>query len=218
MSSAEAQQPTDVPRPWSKSPWLFAALVMAVALPVLRPCTRNIPEPPPIIAEVDAVDLVDAGGRIFDLERLKGRVHLISCFAADAPAEPLVVGMQRIAEGLERSAHLDRVALLTVSLDPERDGPAALRDLAEELGADPARWTFVTGTPAGVRDFVNEELGLGVALGSAQWSPRLALVDSGGRLRGRYDVTATDGLQEAFFRGESVDREERRKRRVGSDR
>jgi cytochrome oxidase Cu insertion factor (SCO1/SenC/PrrC family) len=46
----------------------------------------------------------------------------------------------------------DRLHLLSVTLDPERDTPAALRRFALARGADLRSWTFATGEPALVTD------------------------------------------------------------------
>jgi protein SCO1/2 len=37
--------------------------------------------------------------------------------------------------------------LLAVTIDPENDTPAVLADYARRIGADPARWKFLTGDP-----------------------------------------------------------------------
>jgi protein SCO1/2 len=39
-----------------------------------------------------------------------------------------------------------RVAFVSVSVDPERDTPLALKDFATRLGIDFGTWTFVTGS------------------------------------------------------------------------
>lgn len=44
----------------------------------------------------------------------------------------------------------DKVRLLTVTLDPARDTPAALRKYAKLYDADPASWSFLTGAEADV--------------------------------------------------------------------
>jgi protein SCO1/2 len=40
--------------------------------------------------------------------------------------------------------------LLVVTVDPENDTPAVLADFAKRIGADPARWKFLTGDPRAV--------------------------------------------------------------------
>ena len=39
----------------------------------------------------------------------------------------------------------DRVRLLSITLDPDRDTPEALRNYMKAYAADPAHWTFLTG-------------------------------------------------------------------------
>ena len=54
---------------------------------------------------------------------------------------------------LKRIAPLDpRVRFVLISLDPARDDVQRLAGYAAERGLDPARWTLLTGSDAGVRD------------------------------------------------------------------
>jgi protein SCO1/2 len=46
---------------------------------------------------------------------------------------------------LKADPALNQVHLLSVSFDPKTDTPAVLKQHAAALGADPSRWTFVTG-------------------------------------------------------------------------
>jgi protein SCO1/2 len=45
-----------------------------------------------------------------------------------------------------------RVFFASVTVDPERDTPEALKRYAEAHGANPAGWAFLTGTPTEIRD------------------------------------------------------------------
>jgi protein SCO1/2 len=51
----------------------------------------------------------------------------------------------RIQQAIAGRSELARVHLVSVSFDPITDTPAVLKKHAQELGADPARWTFFTG-------------------------------------------------------------------------
>ena len=55
-----------------------------------------------------------------------------------------------------------KVAFLSITVDPERDTPEVLKEYAEALDADLAGWSFLTGTPAAVRD-VAHRYGVAVA-------------------------------------------------------
>ena len=54
------------------------------------------------------------------------------------------------------------VHLISVSFDPIVDTPAVLKKHAHDLGADPARWTFLTGDRDEIDQFA-AHLGLSVA-------------------------------------------------------
>lgn len=61
---------------------------------------------------------------------------------------PLMVKrFQQLQRAMTSDPALASARLLAVSLDPTFDTPAVLAAYAKAMGADPARWTFVTGTP-----------------------------------------------------------------------
>lgn len=89
----------------------------------------------------------------------------------------------------------DHVRLLTISFDPARDTPAALRAYARTLGADPVLWTFATvAEPARLRGLL-DAFGVVVlpdGLGGYSHNAALFLVDAQGRLAAAYDVERPD--------------------------
>jgi cytochrome oxidase Cu insertion factor (SCO1/SenC/PrrC family) len=48
------------------------------------------------------------------------------------------------------------VRLLTITLDPEHDPPAVMRDLAHRFSADPRRWLVASGSVKEVHAVMNE--------------------------------------------------------------
>lgn len=48
------------------------------------------------------------------------------------------------------------VRLVSISIDPERDSPAAMRKFAKAQGADQDGWLFITGAPANVNQIVRK--------------------------------------------------------------
>ena len=105
---------------------------------------------------------------------------------------------------------------MSVSVDPEYDTPERLRSYGAELGADPARWTLLTGDLQAIRTLASD--GFKVPVGSPEAGPgglvdiahtgKLVLVDPEGKIRGYYD-TDTMGLDEVFNRAQHVLREKR---------
>ena len=70
-----------------------------------------------------------------------------------------------------------------MTVDPENDTPAVLADFAKKIGADPARWKFLTGEPKAVARAAES---FGVLYypdrGQIVHSQAVAVVDSDGRL------------------------------------
>ncbi len=77
--------------------------------------------------------------------------------------------------------------LLTITVDPEHDTPPVLADYAKKAGANPARWTFLTGSPQEVAKVASD---FGVLYypdrGQIVHSQTVAVVDADGRLANIY--------------------------------
>lgn len=93
------------------------------------------------------------------------------------------------------------VRLVSITVDPARDTPEVLSRYAERFGGSPPeRWAFLTGSsPEDVRRLIQEGFRLGAVLDTTmaghehtnyqvQHTPRLALVDREGMVRGTYSA------------------------------
>jgi protein SCO1/2 len=61
--------------------------------------------------------------------------------------------------GIQRKLALEsatRVRFVAITVDPETDTPEVLRSYSHAIGADPKAWSFLTGTPAEVRQVVRD--------------------------------------------------------------
>ena len=91
------------------------------------------------------------------------------------------------------------VKLVSLSVDPDYDTPEVLTRYANGLGADPARWWFLTGQHDEIVDLILNRFHLPVARDegvasdpgakaeSVRHSPRLVLVDRGNEVVGFFD-------------------------------
>ncbi len=91
--------------------------------------------------------------------------------------------------------------LISISVDPAFDTPAILAKYAQAAGADPSRWTFLTGTPEVIRPLVTQGFklpvdGSGDTPMQLMHSQNFVLVDRAGRVRGLYDGTTAEGRKE----------------------
>lgn len=147
-----------------------------------------------VLGQVPDVALADQTGAAVRTADLAGRVLVASFIFTRCPTVCPVSSrkMKRLGERLAGEAP---VLLVSVSVDPEHDTPAVLRDYAARYGADPARWRFLTGEAGAVRRAVEEGFKLGVERrgAAADGTPDIVhdlhfvLVDKRLRIRGYYD-------------------------------
>ena len=81
-----------------------------------------------------------------------------------------------------------QVRFVTITVDPERDTPAVLKRYAQNYGARLDGWSFLTGSPAAIRD-VTRHYGVFVAKkedGSVDHTELTSIVDAGGEMRVQY--------------------------------
>lgn len=102
---------------------------------------RAVERSPPALP---AMVLRDPDGAPIDLPT-SGRAMLLEFVYTRCPTLCVTLGASfaRIQGELARAGVPPAVQLLSVSFDPERDGPEALRAYGEAHGADPARWRVV---------------------------------------------------------------------------
>ncbi len=112
------------------------------------------PEPNKGVGVGDTVPdftLTDQTGAKVKLSQFRGEPVAVTFVYTRCPiatACPLTVArFSKIDAALKKDKY---GALLCVTVDPDNDTPAALKDYAKRIGADPARWKFLTGDPKDV--------------------------------------------------------------------
>jgi protein SCO1/2 len=106
--------------------------------------------------------LIDQDGRTFNLSDYRGKPVVLTFIYTRCPIPNFCPLMSKnFADLQQRLArdHPGRAALLSVTIDPGFDRPEILRAYAARYQADPAHWTFATGTEEQVH-FVAELFGL----------------------------------------------------------
>jgi cytochrome oxidase Cu insertion factor (SCO1/SenC/PrrC family) len=107
------------------------------------------------------LEVIDQNGKRlrFYSDVLKDRVLLINfIFTSCMDACPLMT--QRLIQTRELlvDAVKDDIWFVSISIDPERDTPEAMKAFAEKQGADETRWMWLTGTKQNL-DFIVKRLG-----------------------------------------------------------
>ena len=106
-------------------------------------------------APVPAIDLIDQDGRKVTNEDLKGKVVLINFIYTNCE-ESCPIMMHKFMEiEKELKEHLgNSLRLVSISMDPERDTPEALKKYAEKMKTDTSYWTLLTGEKAVVAEIL----------------------------------------------------------------
>jgi protein SCO1/2 len=132
--------------------------------------------------------LTDQNGTSVKLSQFRGQPVAVTFVYTRCPvatACPVTVGkFSKIATTLAKEKF---GALLAVTVDPVGDTPAVLKEFANHVGADPARFKFLTGDPAAVAR-VAERFGVLYYPDHGQivHSQAVAVVDPDGRVANLY--------------------------------
>ncbi len=129
---------------------LFVALMLAgwwlTRAPVLAVTGTQLNQPVPDIP------LTDQDGQPFRLSDLRGKVVVVYPFLTDCReiCPMTTAAFIKMARALDAAGLRNEVALLEVTVDPERDTPERLHAYAELSSAS---WTMLTGSPKNLGRF-----------------------------------------------------------------
>jgi protein SCO1/2 len=134
--------------------------------------------------------LVDQEGRTRDFSSFRNGPVLMTFIYTQCPMPAFCPLMDRhfktIQEKIAADPALEKVQLVSVSFDPVTDTPPVLKAHAAKLGADPKRWTFVTGDRDEIDKFA---MRFGVSVARDLKNPvdithnlRTAIIDARGNL------------------------------------
>jgi len=177
------------------------ALVALLLLPVFgvlatwlgrEPLFQRRSKELPVYGRVADFQLTEASGKPVSLADLRGKVWIASfIFTHCGGSCPIMT--HHLAKAQQELPARDDIKLVSVSVDPGHDTPAALTKYAADNHADRARWFFLTGDKAEVQRLSRETFKLaiddtgGTAEESILHSSKFVLVDRTGAIRGYYD-------------------------------
>ena len=174
--------------------WVLAAVVGILSLTLLKMCQSRTLQRLPVLYVLPSFELQDQQERPFGTAQLEGKVWVASFVFTSCKVECPAIG--RAVKTLQDKLAGTPVQLVSVSVDPEFDTPAALTTWGREFGADPTRWHLLTGPRAAIEKLVidgfrshmgdkTEEGGL-VQIAHTM---KLVLVDQLGGIRHYFDAT-----------------------------
>ena len=95
--------------------------------------------------------LVDQHGKQVSLASFKGKPLVVDFIYTSCPGECKMETAKLTNVALRLGSDLgSRVTIVSISVDPEHDGPKQLLDYARQQGADEKGWYFLTGGPADI--------------------------------------------------------------------
>jgi protein SCO1/2 len=149
-----------------------------------------------VLRPAPAFALTTQDGKELRLSDLRGQVVLVSfVFTTCNGSCPATTSrMHTVAGALGRQGLFKggRVRLVSITLDPERDTPAALRRYMRLFDLDAAHWSFLTGPPAQVRKVI-AAWGMWARPapnGQLDHPSRIFLLDGQGRVREVYNLAS----------------------------
>jgi protein SCO1/2 len=122
---------------------------------------------------VPAVTLTDESGHTRSIPDWRGKVLAVTFVYTRCPLPDFCLRMDQNFAAVQRAALADpqlrdRLALLSITLDPQHDTPPVLAEYARHAGADPRMWRFATGEPDAITGFARR---FGVAVFRADGDP-----------------------------------------------
>jgi protein SCO1/2 len=109
------------------------------------------PLPPESLYQLQAT-LTNQAGQSQRFALYRGNPVLVTMFYSSCPAAcPLLIDTIRSVEATLSPAQKGQLRVLMISIDPERDTPAILGELARKRRVDLSRWTLVRADPGTVR-------------------------------------------------------------------
>ncbi len=175
----------------------YITLIFSTALALS--CSHPAADLPKLFPVPNASLIADSGKPI-QLDAMKGSVTVYDFIFTHCTAScpMMTANMSRITKAIDRDAP---VRFVSISVDPQHDTPAVLREYAARVRSDP-RWMFLTGNGGTIIDI--SEKGFKLAAVAAVpsgaepllHSTKFVIADKQGIIRAYCDGTASDAVDQ----------------------
>ena len=155
----------------------------------------------PKIAPAPEFALISQDGAPVRLADYRGKVVAVTfIFTLCADTCPVLTPMMSFVQDQLGEDFGEKIAFVSITVDPERDTPEVLKEYAQAFGANLAGWSFLTGAPDAIRE-VTRRYGVFAAKnanGGVDHTFLTSIIDQRGILRVKYLGVRFD--QEEFRR------------------
>jgi protein SCO1/2 len=139
----------------STDPWTLRAPVAAGAFAPGQPDPARV-VPVELGSALPPIELVDQRGKLVRLDRaFDGKTLLLTFVFTRCPDRTLCPAISGKYAYLQARLDPARFALVEITLDPQYDSPPVLQRYAAQYGADPARWSLLTGKGSSIQHALN---------------------------------------------------------------
>ena len=130
---------------------LAVIVVMTSSLFAVAGCHRDSAGSAAAESVLTDAKLVDQNGNAVALSSLKGKPLVVDFIYTSCPGPCLMETAKLANVALRLGNDLgSKVTIVSISVDPEHDGPKQLLDYSRQQGADEKGWYFLTGGPGDV--------------------------------------------------------------------
>ena len=121
------------------------AALLAIVICLATGCSR---QPASEANHLPDISLTDQNGKPVVLSDLKGKPLLIDFIytSCPGPCRTITQSMERVAQKLGPALG-QHITFVSISIDPEHEGPPQLLDYSKALDANRAGWFFLSGSP-----------------------------------------------------------------------
>jgi len=182
---------------------LTAALVACAFLLAHLRLRSALGKPLPVYGQVADFTLTNQNGQAVSLTDLRGHPWIADIIftRCAGPCPRMTRQMKELQDGLPADG---QARLVTLTTDPGFDTPPVLKAYAQRFGADPNRWSFLTGAPKQIADLAIGSLKLTALEKKPEervsaadlfiHSTIFVIVDKQARLRGVFETTG-EGIE-----------------------
>ncbi len=165
----------------------FLALALVVALAA---CVK-MPAPLPVLGHVSSFELTSEAGQPFSRQALDGKIWVADFIytTCTGPCPRMSSVMRQVQQAV---TGMPDVRLVSFTVDPDHDTPAALSAYAARYHAQADRWSFLTGPRESLQKLTRDDFKLGDVDGSMVHSTRFILLDRQSRIRAYYGLSDED--------------------------
>ena len=203
-----------------KSAWHYRDLCLIVLLLVISGCNQSgiknefknstadksatESNELPVLVQLPEFALQDQNGVGFGSVQLNDKPWIANFVFTRCPTTcPIQTrNLAKFQKQLRKIDGGDEVELVSITVDPHFDTPAVLADYAKRMEADPEGWHFLTGSRDEIWDLCKKGFKLAVddappkAPSPIMHSSRMMLVDRDGQIRGFYEGTTREGMDD----------------------